>query len=107
MTLVPATVTSLEAFRRMYIHRSSGVGVLSAGGTLCGHLSATDLRNLAPGSFHTLLLPVLRFLETRPLLRVGGDDVRARSSCFCCVPPVVCYIDVRARACAVCVPPFV
>lgn len=69
LTLVPSTETALEAFRRMCMNRDCGIGVLAPDGTLKHHLSATDLRHLAPGLFHTLLLPVDTFLEQRPLLQ--------------------------------------
>lgn len=69
LTLVPSNETALEAFRRMCMNRDCGVGVLAADGTLKHHLSAADLRNLAPGRFHTLLMPVDTFLEQRPLLQ--------------------------------------
>lgn len=68
ITLVPSSVSTLEAFRRMCMHRDSGVGMLAPDGTLKNHLCATDLQCLAPGSFHKLLMPVDAFLEQRPLM---------------------------------------
>jgi hypothetical protein len=53
----------------MCMHRDSGVGILGQDGTLRNHLCATDLKCLAPGSFHTLLMPVDTFLEKKPLLQ--------------------------------------
>ena len=77
VTLVPSSITILEAFRRMCMHRDSGVGMLAPDGTLKNHLCATDLQCLAPGSFHKLLLPVDAFLEQRPLM--GGRATEAAS----------------------------
>jgi hypothetical protein len=74
MTLVPGSVTSLEAFRRMCMARDSGVGVLAANGTLKATLSPLDLRHLVPGRFHTLLQPVDEFLQKRPLLQAARAD---------------------------------
>lgn len=76
-------MTALEAFRRMCMQRSSGAGILAPDGTLRHHLSATDLRGLTPGHFHTLLMPVDRFLSQRPLLNdVGKGEVRVTALCL-------------------------
>lgn len=84
LTLIPSHETALEAFRRMCMNRDCGVGVLAPDGTLKHHLSPTDLRHLAPGLFHTLLLPVDAFLEQRPLLQEvqqATAAVRAATRC--------------------------
>lgn len=62
----------------------SGVGVVDASGVLVGHLSASDLRCLAgPAFFSSLLLPVKRFLEERPLLHLVQQQL-ARVSILLC-----------------------
>lgn len=82
ITLVPSSVSTLEAFRRMCMHRDSGVGMLAPDGTLKNHLCATDLQCLAPGSFHKLLMPVDAFLEQRPLMEdKNTESAVAESVC--------------------------
>ena len=68
-TLAQGSVSTLEALRRMCMARDSGIGILTPSGTLRSHLSAANLRGLAPGRFHTLLMPVDEFLQKQPLLQ--------------------------------------
>ena len=90
LTLVPSNETALEAFRRMCMNRDCGVGVLAPDGTLKHHLSATDLRHLAPGRFHVLLMPVDAFLEQRPLLH----DVQRTAAEVRPLPPLCQHAQV-------------
>jgi CBS domain-containing protein len=72
---VPADTPALAAFAAMRAARVPGVAVTDpATGALVGHLSASDARCLAPGTFGALALPVRTFLAERPLLAAAATD---------------------------------
>ncbi|KAI8613803.1 hypothetical protein BC830DRAFT_1066230 [Chytriomyces sp. MP71] len=74
---VPDSFSALQAFRVMYMHRASAVGVVSARGKLVANLSASDLRGITADleALESLFLPVLEFLATRT--RHGPGEVKA------------------------------
>ena len=67
--------TALAAFRAMRAAGVPGIALTDPdSGALVGHLSASDARCLAPGTFGSLALPVATFLAERPLLAAAATD---------------------------------